>query len=513
MSGKLYLVSVGPGFAEMILPKAKEAIKNAEIIVTYDLYLNWIRDWVEGKEIITMPLTQEKARATKAIELARQGKNVCLLSSGDIGVYGMAPLVYEQLTPEDETLFKTELIPGVTSALSCGSLLGAPFGHDFATLSLSDLMCPWEWIKHRAKCLAESDLPVAFYNVQSKKRQTGVYEILSTFADYRDGETWCAIIRNAYRDDQSIKILSLDELRKQTFDMFTTIIVGNKFTQKQNNFLYAPRGYHGWDQPKEETPELKEGSLWVFSGTSDGNELAQLLDNEIDFPVVISTSSKYGSIASSHTAPSIPSTSGRIGKEKRTQLLQNKKCKAIVDATHPYAINITTQLLEISKELNLPYIRYERPTLKVPDGTILCSTPKEAAEKAVDIGKNIFLTTGSNALKEMTSVKKHTDTQWFVRQTPDTDNIELALKAGISYANICAMQGPFTEEMNEALCKTWNIDCIVTKESGHAGGFQEKCNIAEKLNIPLIVIKRPSITAENTFSDFNKIKNHLKEIL
>ncbi|MGA7902942.1 MAG: precorrin-3B C(17)-methyltransferase, partial [Terrimicrobiaceae bacterium] len=143
--GKLHLVSVGPGFAELIPPMAQSALRASDAIVSYELYLTWIAPWIEGKEIHSFPLTRERERAAKAIELARAGRVASLVSSGDIGVYAMASLVLEEMRKEDH--FELKIIPGISAVNSCASLLGSPLSHDFATLSLSDLLCPWEWIE------------------------------------------------------------------------------------------------------------------------------------------------------------------------------------------------------------------------------------------------------------------------------------------------------------------------------------------------------------------------------
>jgi precorrin-3B C17-methyltransferase len=160
MTGKLYLVSVGPGSRELIPPMVEQALAASDVIVAYDLYLTWIQPWISGKDIRTLPLTQERDRAQLALEEARAGKTVALISSGDIGIYAMATLAYEDMR-EDDT-FDVQLIPGITSANACASLLGAPLSHDFATLSLSDLLCPWEWIESRARHIAEAIWPWCF---------------------------------------------------------------------------------------------------------------------------------------------------------------------------------------------------------------------------------------------------------------------------------------------------------------------------------------------------------------
>ena len=204
MPGQLNLVSVGPGSTDLIAPLARAALERSEVVVSYGLYLKWIEPWLEGKEIHSLPLTQERERAALALQFAREGRTVSLVSSGDIGVYGLAPLVFEMITAEETT--DIQVIPGITAALSCASLLGAPLGHDFATLSLSDLLCPWPWIEGRALLLAKADLALVLYNVQSEARQDGVYRILDILLKHRPHQTWCGIVRNAYREDVATDI-------------------------------------------------------------------------------------------------------------------------------------------------------------------------------------------------------------------------------------------------------------------------------------------------------------------
>src|SRR5215469_14958699 len=164
--GKLFLVSVGPGFIELIPPLAEAALKASNIIVGYDLYLTWIAPWISGKQIHALPLKKERERAVTAIEFARGGQTVSLVSSGDVGVYGMAALALELMSEDDS--FQVEIVPGISAASSCASLLGSPLSHDYAALSLSDLLCPWEMIERRARHLAKADLVIVLYNIQSK---------------------------------------------------------------------------------------------------------------------------------------------------------------------------------------------------------------------------------------------------------------------------------------------------------------------------------------------------------
>src|SRR5262249_37472975 len=197
LRGKLFLVSVGPGFVDLIPPLAEAALRTSEIIVGYDLYLTWIAPWIKGKQIHVLPLTREKERAALAIEFAREGRTVSLVSSGDIGVYGMAALALEILSESD--VFQLEIVPGISAVSGCASILGAPLSHDYATLSLSDLLCPWEVIERRALQLARADLVLALYNVQSKTRMEGVYRIIDILLEHKPAATLCGVVHNAYR--------------------------------------------------------------------------------------------------------------------------------------------------------------------------------------------------------------------------------------------------------------------------------------------------------------------------
>src|ERR1700739_627146 len=202
--GKLNLVSVGPGFMNLVPPLAEIALRESDVVVGYKLYFTWIQSLIEGKEIHSFSVTQERERAQKAIASARSGKIVSLVSSGDIGIYGMAPLVFEEMK-EDET-FQLQIIPGVSAANSSAALLGSPLSHDFATLSLSNLLCPWEWIELRARHLAQADMVVARYTVQSRARPEGIRRVLGILLESKPPETWCGVVRNAWREGQEVRI-------------------------------------------------------------------------------------------------------------------------------------------------------------------------------------------------------------------------------------------------------------------------------------------------------------------
>lgn len=511
MSGVLNLVSVGPGFTDMIVPRAEQALRDSDVIVAYELYLRWIEPWLEGKEIHTPPLTQERERALLAIEKARGGAKVALVSSGDIGIYAMAALAFEELREEDT--FEVNVVPGVTSANACASLLGSPLSHDFATLSLSDLLCPWEWIEQRARHIAQADLACVFYNVQSAGRQEGIYRILNIMLEHKAPHTLCGVVRNAYRPGQQVNIYRLDELPALKFDMLTTIVIGNRFTRRRRDRIFTPRGYNDWAATAATAPEqaVPARALWVFSGTSDGNALARELAGH-GYPVIISAATEYGGEVAAAHCPGVTVFAGRQGVEARRQALTRYQARAIIDATHPYASLMSRQLIELSRTLDIPYQRYERPgALDGGDGEV-CESAEQAAVRAIACGKRIFLATGSKDLTTFLQMPGAAEREWFVRMTPEPEFVQRAIDAGIPRGRICAMQGPFSQAFNTALWRDWQIDCVVTKDSGDAGGYRAKAEAARTLGIPLLIIKRPQIAYPSLTSSFDEVLKKLQAL-
>lgn len=498
-------MSVGPGMSDLIVPRAVEALRGSDVIVGYELYLRWVTPWIQAKEIHTPPLTQERERARLAIDRARAGKRVALISSGDIGIYAMAALAFEEMR-EDDT-FDVNVIPGITAANACASLLGSPLSHDFATLSLSNLMCPWEWIEQRARHIASADLACVLYNVQSSARVEGVYRVLSILQEHKSPETLCGVVRNAYRPDQSVEIRELRDLPAMQFDMLTTVVIGNRFTRRRRGWIFTPRGYNDWAAEASSSSsdvEMPADGVWVFSGTSDGNALARELA-ETYGPVIVSTASEYGGEIVRERCPGVTVWSGRQGVEVRRRVLRSSRARAIVDATHPYAQVISGQLIGLAEELSIPYLRYERPGIPEGESVSWCESPADAAERAISVGTRIFLATGSKDLATFLQAPNAGSREWFVRLTPEPALIRRAIGLGISRDRILAMQGPFSEAFNQALWRDQGIDCVVTKDSGEAGGFSAKARAAAALGIPLLVIRRPKLAYPRVATDFESV--------
>lgn len=514
MSGVLNLVSVGPGYSDLIVPRAETALRGSDVIVAYELYLRWIEPWIAGKEIHTPPLTQERERALLAIDKARGGATVSLISSGDIGIYAMAALAFEEL--RDDDTFEVNVIPGITSANACASLLGSPLSHDFATLSLSDLLCPWEWIEQRARHIAQADLACVLYNVQSAGRQEGVYRVLNLMLNFKAPHTLCGVVKNAYRPGQQVSIHRLDELPSLKFDMLTTVVIGNRFTQRKRDKIFTPRGYNDWahqDAPAfslNEKESMPDNAVWVFSGTGDGNALAREIAAR-GYPVVVSAATGYGREIAMNDCPGVTVWAGRQGVEARRQALVRHRAAALVDATHPYAAVMSGQLIGLSEELAIPYLRYERPASALHPKAISCASMTEAAQQAISRGKRIFLATGSKDIGMFLQAPGAPEKSWFARVTAEPEFIQRAIDLGMPRSHLCAMQGPFSEAFNTALWRDWEIDCVVTKESGEAGGYLAKVAAADALNIPLIVVRRPDVAYPLVASDFDTVFRQLQE--
>ena len=262
---KLYLVSTGPGDIDLIPEKAKTAISQSTDLVAYGLYLDLLDQLCAGKTHHQLPLGEEIGRARLALELAAEGKTTSLISSGDIGVFAMATLVFELL---DNTLSSEndckqvnkewldvdiEVIPGISAMQANASSVGAPLGHDFCAISLSDLLTPWETIEKRIHAAGSGDFVVSFYNPVSKKRHWQLNQARDILLEYRPSTTAVVLGRNLTREDHRTTIMTLAELDAAQVDMFTCVTIGNSESrhivnpkstaQSAVHWVYTPRGY------------------------------------------------------------------------------------------------------------------------------------------------------------------------------------------------------------------------------------------------------------------------------
>lgn len=239
--GKVYVVGIGPGGAEFMTPQARAAMGRADVLCGYTVYLDLVKGLYPDRETYTTPMRGELDRCRRALETASSGRTVALLCSGDAGVYGMAsPLL--QLAPDFPEV-EVEVIPGVTAALSGAALLGAPLGHDFCVISLSDLLTPWEVIEKRLICAAEGDLAICLYNPASKKRADHLRRACDILLRIKAPDTVCGWVRNIGRAGEETRLLTLAQLRDEQVDMFTTVFIGSSATQNIAGRMVTPRGY------------------------------------------------------------------------------------------------------------------------------------------------------------------------------------------------------------------------------------------------------------------------------
>lgn len=236
----LYIVGIGPGSAGGMTLEAQAAISRSGVIVGYTVYNELLKPLFPDKEYVQTPMRREADRVRTALELAREDI-VALVCSGDCGVYGMAGLALQ--LAEEYPGAEIEIVPGVTAALSGGAVLGAPLTHDFAVISLSDLLTPWEKIEKRLSCAAEGDFAIAIYNPSSSKRADYLRRACGIILKFRSGETVCGWVKNIGRNGEESGITTLSALGSLEADMFTTVFVGNSETCVVGGKMVTPRGY------------------------------------------------------------------------------------------------------------------------------------------------------------------------------------------------------------------------------------------------------------------------------
>lgn len=242
MNGNLYVVGLGPGDASMLTGQARAALAASDVLCGYTVYVELVKPLFPEKETYTTAMRGEMERCRWALETAAAGKNVALVCSGDAGVYGMASPVLELAKEYPDV--RIEVVPGVTAALSGAAVLGAPLGHDFCVISLSDLLTPWSLIEKRLQCAAAGDFALCLYNPASHRRRDHLQRAVEILLAAGKAEnTPCATVRNIARPGQQVQFYTLEELREAPIDMFTTVFVGSSSTLQQDSWMITPRGY------------------------------------------------------------------------------------------------------------------------------------------------------------------------------------------------------------------------------------------------------------------------------
>ena len=264
---KIIIAGIGPGSREDITPAVVEAVRDADAVVGYQYYFQFVKPYLKPDcKCIDTGMKKERERAEQAFQLAEEDKTVVVISSGDAGIYGMAPLIYE-MKKERQSAIPIEVLPGISAFQKAAALLGAPIGHDMCIISLSDLMTPWEVIERRIRAAAAGDFVTAIYNPKSHGRYWQLYRLIELFLRLRSKETPVGYVRQAGREEQSVNITTLGAFDPEDVDMFTVIIIGNSHSYITDGKIITPRGYYsavGGDSPTDElrlsnTQQIKPG--------------------------------------------------------------------------------------------------------------------------------------------------------------------------------------------------------------------------------------------------------------
>ena len=240
--GKIFVVGIGPGNMEDISRKAYNILKNVDVIAGYTTYINLVKDEFSEKEFYASGMKREVERCQEVLELAKAGKKVALISSGDSGIYGMAGIMIE-VALESETGIEVEIVPGITSTIAGAALVGAPLMHDQAIISLSDLLTDWEVIKKRIECASQGDFIISLYNPKSRTRVDQIVEAREIMLKYKKPSTPVALLRHIGREEENYTLTSLEDFLNHEIDMFTIVTIGNSNTYIKEGRMITPRGY------------------------------------------------------------------------------------------------------------------------------------------------------------------------------------------------------------------------------------------------------------------------------
>ena len=238
----IYVIGIGPGCRDLMTQEAISAMEDVEVIVGYKTYIKLVEDFIKDKEVVQNGMRKEVDRCQDAIDIAKTGKKVAVISSGDAGIYGMAGLILELITKQELDIH-VKVVPGVTASIGAAAVLGAPIMHDFCHISLSDLMTPWEVIEKRLRLAAEADFVICLYNPRSKGRSEHLANAFKIMGEFKDGSTPVGIVKDVGREDQEKFICTFDTMDFERVDMTTMVIIGNKSTYIHDDLMITPRGY------------------------------------------------------------------------------------------------------------------------------------------------------------------------------------------------------------------------------------------------------------------------------
>ncbi len=525
---KLSILGIGPGAKEQMTLAVHHALETADLIVGYRTYIDLIRPMYPEQIYYETGMMQEIDRCLYAIEEALKGYHVCIISSGDSGIYGMAGIVYELIEQQQyQDQIEITVLPGVTSASAAAALLGAPLMHDTALISLSDLMTPIDTIFKRVEAAAQSDLVTVFYNPKSKKRSTHLAEACRILMRYRSPQTPCGIVRQAYRPDQSLKITTLSELSDQPVDMLTTVVVGNRQTKVIQQKLVTPRGYAQkytdvFTQPAHDIG-VDMPRLLIIGGHSAANRLV-IEAYRRGLPILVSVASTEGQEsleaaleAAGVSKQAVRIRAGRLDADGFSTLIDHEGIWGVLNAAHPFASVVTETVECVAQKKKIPCWRYLRPqTAPTDEGDGSQNTGETADDAAgilhvesvkaaiawlqdwcqkTDVAAKIFLTTGSKDLPAFTAALPID--RIVARVLPVAESLAICSACGLKSTQVVAMQAPFDMALNKSLFQAYGAGVVVTKASGMAGGVPEKLAAIQALGLKGLVIDPPNHSVQS----------------
>ncbi len=510
---RLSVVGIGSGHPEQMTPEARRAIETSDLIVGYRLYVELVRDQFPEKEYFTTGMRGEKERVSYAVDRAMQGVSTVIICSGDAEVYGMAPLVFEIAELRGMNLREIRIVPGITAALSCGALLGSPLSCDFAVISLSDQLVPWERIEQRLDAAARGDLPMVLYNPGSRQRREHLRRACGVIGRYKAPETVCAVVRNAGREGQSYRILPLSSLPQETVDMVSTVFIGSADTRMLDDRMVTPRGYgnkydlsaasvSGTESVKQTNlddanAEKSTAEILIFGGTTEGRKLAETA-LEAGYRPTLSVASEYGRETAEKAGARFRILSGKMPEEAIRKELSGGSYICVIDATHPYAEHISDSILRASDSVGIRCLRLIRAIESDGERRLFFPDMTSVIAYLNDRDGRVFFATGSNAAQEYSKLDD-LENRAFIRILPSEVALVKVKAAGFRSSHILCMQGPFSEEMNISCFRYADAEWLVTKSSGTEGGYDSKVSAAEKLGMKILVI-RPPLPQENVDS-------------
>ena len=487
--GKVFVVGIGPGNFENMTIRADRVLAACDAIVGYPVYVDLVKDRYPGKALFETPMTQEAKRCQLALDLAREGRQVCIVCSGDSGIYGMAALVYELrgecAQPE------IEVVPGLTAACSGGAGLGAPLAHDFCVLSLSDRLTPWEVIEKRLAAAAMGDFCMAVYNPSSKGRPDYLGPGRAHPAAKRQGpghRLWTGAQHRPGGPERSGADAGPAGANARGY------VYHRVHRQPQHPGAAGPHGHAAG------VPRMR---AVVFSGTTEGRIFSRQLA-QLGADVLVSVATPLGSEEQGSFA-GITVHCGRLTPDEMAALVQG--ADLCVDATHPYAVDATRNIRTACRTAGVEYHRLLRAQSPLPAGSMVFQSAAHVADFLVQTQGNVLLATGA---KELPAFAQLAPERLYPRVLPTLDGIAACEAAHIPHKNILALQGPFSYALNRALLEQFSIRFLVTKDGGAAGGFAEKAQAAADTGVQLIVIRRPAETGETADQILTRCREVLK---